>query len=330
MVTLPSAFCYNVGNAYYLGDVEMKLADTSNFLRDSKTIVSLHLCHWNTAKTKVTAVSPTIGKEFVSQIRQIALSNVEAMEEKDQETYNIIGAIDGTVEVASTTDYQNNVSKVVDSFAIPAQAFRFSPDNFDFFVYVFAYMDKDGKSKNIYCFKRTKKLTYLNKGFMGRVENGTFKNLTDMHLLATDGSVDLILTENDVYIFQHISFERIFHLKNEFLEKTEKVLMNEELGAAIENFDALKNAVLGDSGYVKRLAKLSDTGDVALFTRDLTATKGVIEEFQLDIRVDTTKEKIIFDNDKQAGNFVKLMQDSYYKTLIGHRKGIDDRNNTQG
>lgn len=307
----------------------MKLADMGEILRDAKTNVSLHLCHWNATSTKVTTVSPTIKTILEDQIRQIVLDNVEAMESKDRETYNIIGKIDETVEVASVKNYQKNMSIVVDSFTRPAQAIKFSPDNFDFFVYDFTYTDKDGKVKNIYSFKRTKKLAYLKKGFAGTFQAGTFKEFIEKDLLATDGSVDLIISEDNVYIFQHISFERIFHLKNEFADEAKTVLKSQELSDVIENFDALKNAALENAGYVKRLAKLSDAGDVALFTRDLTATKEVIDEFQLDIKVDSSKGKIIYENSTQVGNFINLMQDAYYKTLLGHRKGIDDRSNIQ-
>lgn len=308
----------------------MKLADMGKTLRDENTEVSLHLCHWNATSTKVTTVSPTIQKILESQIRQIVLDNVEAMESKDQEAYNIIGKIDETVEVASVEAYKKNMSIVCDSFASPAQAYRFSPDNFDFFVYDFTYTDKDEKTKNIYSFKRTKKLTYLKKGFAGKLQAGTFKEFIEKDLLATDGSVDLIVSEGDVFIFQHISFERIFHLKNEFADEANTILKSKELSKVIENFDALKNAALENAGYVKRLAKLSDDGDVALFTRDLTATKEVIDEFKLDIKVDPSKGKIIYEDSTQVGNFINLMQDAYYKTLLGHRKGIDDRSNIQG
>lgn len=307
----------------------MDLKEMLALLRNQNVEVSLHLCHWNNTATKVTTVSPSIGSRLSNQIGKIVLNNVDQMSSMEQVEYNIIGGLDETVEVAKRKEYRNNIDLVIRSFSVPTQHFRFSPDNFDFFVYDIIYRDEHNEIKHIYAFKRTKKLSYLRKGFVGHVQSGTFSEFTDKDLIATDGTLDLIISEDAVYIFQHISFERMFHLKNGFIEGAEQVLKSKELENTIDNFALLKQAALDNANYVKRLAKLADGGDVALFTRDLNATEEVVKEFQLDIDVDVERGKIIYENEGQVGNFVKLMQDAYYKTLLGHRKGIDERNNIQ-
>lgn len=55
----------------------------------------------------------------------------------------------------------------------------------------------------------------------------------------------------------------------------------------------------------------------------INVTKDVIEQFDLDIEVNNGK--LIYRDETQIGNFVNLMQDSYYRTLIGNQNGIDEK-----
>lgn len=57
--------------------------------------------------------------------------------------------------------------------------------------------------------------------------------------------------------------------------------------------------------------------------KKIDKTRDVIKQFNLDIEV--SNGKLIYRDETQIGNFVNLMQDSYYKTLIGDQKGIDEK-----
>ena len=48
----------------------------------------------------------------------------------------------------------------------------------------------------------------------------------------------------------------------------------------------------------------------------------MIEKFALDIEVENGV--LIYRDETQVGNFINLMQDSYYQTLIGEENGIDE------
>ena len=74
---------------------------------------------------------------------------------------------------------------------------------------------------------------------------------------------------------------------------------------------------------MKRLAKLYKDGGVTTFLKKIDKTRDVIKQFNLDIEV--SNGKLIYRDETQIGNFVNLMQDSYYKTLIGDQKGIDEK-----
>lgn len=56
---------------------------------------------------------------------------------------------------------------------------------------------------------------------------------------------------------------------------------------------------------------------------NLDKTKEVIDAFNLEIKLDN--DKLFYERKEQVADFINLMQDSYYKTLIGEEKGIDDR-----
>lgn len=145
-------------------------------------------------------------------------------------------------------------------------------------------------------------------------------------MLATDEYIDFIMDDEDIYIFQHISFERIFNLRSKFVEKAKSVLSNKKLSDKIENFEKLKEDALENQSYVKRLAKLSNgKNDAALFLEDLDDTKKVINDFNLDIKFNDTGDKLVFRGESQVASFIGLMQDAYYQTLIGKQNGMDKR-----
>ena len=65
-----------------------------------------------------------------------------------------------------------------------------------------------------------------------------------------------------------------------------------------------------------------DNGKVTAFLDQIDRTKSVIDQFDLDIEVENGK--LVYRDETQVGNFINLMQDSYYRTLIGKQNGIDE------
>lgn len=74
---------------------------------------------------------------------------------------------------------------------------------------------------------------------------------------------------------------------------------------------------------MKRLAKLYKNKGVTAFLDKIDKTRDVIKQFNLDIEV--SNGMLIYRDETQIGNFVNLMQDSYYRTLIGNQNGIDEK-----
>lgn len=290
-------------------------------INESSTNVSLHLSHYTPSK-KVKIVTPTIKNEFKNDLKNMTIKELQNHKNVDCRDYNVIGADDGIWESAKVEDYKKNIDSVIKAIDSPTTSFNFNSDNFNFFIYDFCFNDH-GNEKKIYAFRRTKKFKSFKKGFIGQIVDGTFKKLGKSNLLGTDNIVDVIIYENEIAIFQHISFERIFKISNEFYEKAEKVLSNKKFAESIINFKKLKKDALKNGNYIKRLTKIANDGSATLFLKDLSETEKVIKSFALDI--DIKDGKMEYRDETQLGNFINFMQDAYYKTLIGNKNGVDER-----
>lgn len=300
----------------------MDIKKIFELVHSNNTVVRLHLAHWS-ANGEVKIVTPTIEHQFQEQLKEIVEKQLTGCNTLSQEDYNVVGSNDDTVEVADFKEYSAEINTVLDAISVPSQKFRFDNDNFDFFIYEFSMGEEQDNAKKVFVFRRTKKLKSFKKGFIGGLVEGHFKKIVEKGLLGNDGLIDLVTYDNKVLILQHIAFERIFHLSSEFTELAKKVLGNKEFSQKINNFSELKSAALNNRSYVKRLSKLNSSNTSTLFLENLETTKAVIDEFSLDI--DITDNQMQYRDETQVGNFINLMQDAYYRTLIGNTPGLDER-----
>ncbi|WP_186738763.1 Kiwa anti-phage protein KwaB-like domain-containing protein [Latilactobacillus curvatus] len=295
-------------------------------LMDLKNVIStgskpiLHMAHRG---SKIAVVTPSIGDKLAQQIRDIFIKELENNGDVIQEKYNVVGCNDGVIELADRKEYGTEIKIITEAIKTPTKKFRFKPDNFDFFIYEFPNNSSD--KDPVYAFRRTRKMKFLKKGIIGKFTEGYFSDLELTDLIGVDDYVDFIIYKDEILILQHISFERILKLNNQFTELAKEVLSNKKFSKKIVGFDKLKEGALSNANYVKRLSKLGSDNNPTLFLEDLTATKNVSEEFNLEIRIDVEKDQIFYEDDSQLGNFINLMQDAYYHTLIGNKSGVDDR-----
>jgi hypothetical protein len=280
--------------------------------------VFLHMAHWSGTRIKV--VTPKIGKKLADKLSDIVIKNLESKKGCSEEPYNVVGSKDDTIETAKKSSYEEKISNILEAIKNPTVKFKFQQNNFDFFIYEFPLTEE----QSILAFRRTKKMQFLKKGFIGQLSEGHFKDIDEENLIGVDDCIDFILDDDDIIIFQHISFERVLKLKNEFTRIARKVLNKSEFEEKIVGFDELKDVALNNGNYVKRLSKLGGTNRPTLFLEDLEKTKQVSDEFNLGITVDVSSEKIFFNDVTQVGDFINFMQDAYYQTLIGNELGRDE------
>ncbi|WP_181399265.1 Kiwa anti-phage protein KwaB-like domain-containing protein [Apilactobacillus timberlakei] len=299
----------------------MDISEVILKINKANTKVKLHLVH-RTISGKVKVVNPSTSSKFNQEIKKITLNQLNIYKNNTEEEYNIIGSNDCVVETESKNKYYKNIDLVINELDNPVEKIGFKNDSFDFFVYEFCPIDNNGNEEDkIFAFRRTKKFKAFSKGFIGCLINGYFNKIEDKGILGGDSIIDLIVYGDDISIFQHTSFERIFNLSNEFKDHAKKVLSNKKFNDKISNFDDLKKDALKNLNYIKRLSKLDGENDPTIFLDDIEETRKVISNFKLDI--DEKDGKLVYRDDTQLGNFINLMQDAYYKTLIGKQNGVD-------
>ncbi|MFT8813311.1 MAG: hypothetical protein ABF808_06610, partial [Oenococcus sp.] len=213
---------------------------------NSASKISLHLGHWN-AGGQIKTVSPSIGDNLKEQLRKLVLDQLETRIKESPSIpseYNIVGANDGVIEQANCTkNYQDNMGAILASLAQPTISYRFSSDKFDFFIYQFSLennsnkVEKNDKTQSVYAFRRIKHVNFLKKGIWGRLEDGKFNSISEDTKIGTDDLLDFIYFENIAYIFEHISFERILKLSNQFVTVAQTILNNKEMAKKIKNFN---------------------------------------------------------------------------------------------
>ena len=265
------------------------------------------------------SVTPTINKNVQQEIIDLIEKQISYYDNQNLKQYDIVGSIDDTVEYANSNDYINKLNEIFSSLKQPMVLNDIDPNSFDFFTYEF----KSTNGKPIYVFRKINRMKALKKGILGEIANGSFTKIKSSKLLGIDNAIDFIVIDDKIFIFHHISLERVLKLNDQFKDKAKDVLSNDEFAEKIKNFDELKKRALENGNYVKRLAKLYKNDGITAFLEKIDRTKSVIDQFNLDIEVN--KGQLIYRDETQIGIFVNLMQDSYYKTLIGNQNGIDEK-----
>ena len=273
--------------------------------------VVIYFCIKNDRET--VPIKFNLGNDSKEKIREIAREVLRKCEKYSIEKYNPIGAISNTLE-KTTTDEFEMVQELIDSLEKPGVSDDITAEDVNFVIYEFRTM------KGIsYFMRRYTKLQIFKKGFLGRLMDDKFEKLVGI-----DATVDIIVDGRDILIIQHTAFERIFDLDREFVEAAKEVLSNPKLDEKIEGFKQLKEDLLDNGSYVKRVSKLKNRKNAMVFLDAPENTKKAIDEFRLNIPI-SPSNKYVYTGKSQLGEFINLMQDAYYKTIIGGEKGTDER-----
>ncbi|MDW3909743.1 DUF4868 domain-containing protein [Staphylococcus saprophyticus] len=236
--------------------------------------------------------------------------------------YNPIISQKDTVETINTSDingYQELITKQsnIDSTdKLPIKSIKF---------FIFEY---EHNGKIVYIFRRYFKKNQFDKSLLVKIgPEGIFDKVNSDESLNFDYDIDMLIYDEKCFVLNHISLERIFYLNEEFKEKANITLEKISETNKINNFDKIKNKLLNDGRFVRRIAKLSeDNNRSTLFIENINNTKNAIYEFDLSIIYDEELEvfEVDYNDEIQLNTLVNLMQDSYYKTLIGNEKGTDN------
>ncbi|WP_096269414.1 Kiwa anti-phage protein KwaB-like domain-containing protein [Paucisalibacillus globulus] len=277
--------------------------------------------------TRYSSFEPSVSNDVQKEVIKLFIENIDhkIQANLNSVTFNPSGHENDEYSVCDT-DYVGNYSEVINLFDETVTE-EMDPNKVSFLVFKLRINNNGEDPKFIYFFRKNHKLKSIRKGFWIRKVADTFNILEDNKLIAIDGGIDAISLDNQLIFFSHIAAERIFNLREKFKENAQLVLREVQGGTKIENFDQFKEDCLGDARIIRRLTKIQSNPEIIrLFHEHFDNAPEVVELFDLNIKFNDEKSKIIYDDKEQLTDITMLMRDAYYRTVLANRKGIDDFN----
>lgn len=159
------------------------------------------------------------------------------------------------------------------------------------------------------------------RGFLGAKIGNSYSKIEEM-VIGVDGAVDLICTPNEIIILNYASLDKVFRLSEEFERRANEVLDIIQGSEFIENFEDFKNDCSTSKTH-KMLAKLSeDTDLLSTVLRSTDKVRDLINRRNLGI--DINCETIVYSEKEQLIDVIRLLKDSFYRTEIAGREGVDE------
>jgi len=231
--------------------------------------------------------------------------------------YNAIGVADGEIEKMKTNqipmiqEFYNSISdeqvyKDMESLKI---------DKIGFYCISLVCDDQ-----NLMLFRQFQKLKKLRKGFLACIMHNELTAM-ETDFLGVDETVDMAIFEDNVYILNHVSLERIFEYKDEFLKKTNEALGEILSRNIIANIEQFADDCLHDIRIAKRFTNIMSKGRLPLFFDNYDRVQEIVSELDLDIDFDDDG-RLVYRERSQLFHIISLFSDSYFKSLLAQRTGI--------
>ncbi len=285
----------------------------------SNTSISIYFTQKN--RLGYTTFKPNVNISLLSELVELIKDNIEMHLLEDIEDFNPTNYKDGIIERCGI-DYVGNFSEVLDSFSNPDHVETgLNVNNLTFYCIEV----NDGGSVYRF-FRRVTKFRRLSTSGILAWFSGNELNKMEQQMLGLDGFVDLVCVDDEIYIFNHIALERIFRMNEKYTSKAKEALSVLREADGILNFDKFEEDCLSDQRYHKTLSKMIDCnanlGDVF---KNFSSILQVIDMFDLDIEVEEgDKPRLRYDDKKQRMDILRIINDAYYRSIIGKRTGIDD------
>ena len=269
--------------------------------------------------TKYITNQPTVANEVQRDILDTIFPYIEEQLNSNLIVlqYNPIGVLDNEIEKISSSEIPM-FSKFIDSID-PQNIYR-EMDSLKIDKIGFYCIKIECDSKTLYIFRQFQKLKKLRSGILTRIIDDTL-NVIDNDFLGIDEYTDMIAFENSLFLLNHISLERIFNYRDEFLRKT-----NEALGEILSknvllNIEHFTYDCCSDIRIMKRFTNIMTKERLPMFFDNYDKVPEIVAELGLDIDFDE-QGKLIYRERSQLFHIVNLLSDSYFKSLLANRTGI--------
>ncbi len=297
----------------------MDLKKVVEELNNKENSKELYFCEKN--KDIYESVCPEVSEDIFNIIIQNAIESISKRSEDECILYNPTGFREGTLENCNI-DYVGNYEEIIKSF--DPNNVEIQPEKIEKFSF---YCVNVGYGiNNVKIFRRLTKFKKLStRGFLG-VFSGNQLNKIDTQILGIDGDVDLIIYKDEILILNHISLERIFKIEEQYEKKSRETIDFLRNTGKIENFDAFEEDCMNNLTTRKILTKMqNEDNDLSKCFDNFENIVTTINMFELAIDVDMNKKSIIYENKEQIKDILHLARDSYYRSIIQEKPGIDNK-----
>lgn len=285
-----------------------------------KPVINLYF----TAKTRsgYTTYRPNVDHVIKDSLLSLIQDSLNQYKNHSIAGYNPTGSAENTVEYCKY-GYVGNYSEIEDSFNSTQENVdtNLNPDELTFYCLEVEDLETD---TNIRFFRRVTKFKKIySKGIIAYFQGCTL-NRIEPQVLGIDGFIDLMAVDGIIYIFNHVSLERIFKLNEKFSHVASKVIDILKEKNKIINFESFEDDCLNDQRFQKILAKMYDeNNDIALALNNMETVRQVIELFELEIEI--RENQIIYTDKSKLMDILRIIRDSYYKSLICEKLGVDNK-----
>lgn len=272
----------------------------------------------NNNNSKYITHNPSMSKDVQSELLDTIFPYVDKqLESLKLVDYNPLGVMDGELEHIKTSDiplFQDflnsisaeNINYEMDSLRI---------EKIDFYCIEFSY-----NGKKVYMFRQFQKLKKLRQVFWTRIINNEL-NAIDNDFLGIDELIDMIAFDEKIYLLNHISLERVFSYRDEFLKKTNEALGEILTKNVINNIEQFADDCRNDIRIMKRFTSIMTKDRLPLFFENYEKVPEIVAELELDLDFDENG-KIIYRERSQLFHIINLLSDSYFKSLLAQRTGV--------
>lgn len=297
----------------------MNLNEVINILEDKKNSKELYFCEKN--KDIYESVCPEVSEEIFKILIQNAVDSIGRKSEDEWIQYNPTGFREGTLEICSI-DYVGNYEEVINSFS--SENIEIEKEKIEKFSFYCVSVGEE--NKNVKIFRRLTKFKKISThGFLG-IFMGNQLNKIDSQILGIDGDIDLIVYNNEIVVLNHISLERIFKIEEQYEKKSKETIDCLRSTGKIENFDAFEEDCMNNLLTRKILTKMqSEDNDLSKCFDNFENIVTTIDMFELPLNVNMNNKGIIYESKDQIRDILLLARDSYYRSLIQEKPGIDNK-----
>ncbi len=232
--------------------------------------------------------------------------------------YNSVGVTDGEMEHIAET----SVPQVASFLEAITDEHVFKDMNLLSIGHIKYYCIKyECDGRKLYMFRQFSKMKKLRSGYIARFFNSQLVAM-ESDFLGIDESIDMILCDGYLFVLNHISLERIFNYRDEYLRKTHEALGQILDTGVIKNMEQFSEDCTSDVRIMKRFTSIMTQGHLPMFFESFDRVPDILVELGLDIEFDEEENKLVYREKSQLFHIINLMSDAYFKSLLLNRTGL--------